>query len=160
MQSNQPRKGQRPKFIEAKYLITALALAITVGFWDIFSIESYVSEESSPSAEITLPPQTPSTAADNLPPLPTLFPLVDVTNSQLTDTSGGKNTLPVENLLPAQPQPTTQLRVVGVPTQTIVQKQKPLFGDQMVSSQNSDNGSGSNSSKGKKSKSTSKSSRK
>jgi hypothetical protein len=169
MQSNRNNKTGKPKFIDVKMLIAALAVAITVGFWNLASNDAYTAEKSSPSVVITLPPQTPSVAADNLPPLPTLVPLVDVTIPQINpvteavNVSKPDNQAPAANNTAAQPQPTTSLRVVGIPTLVITQNQKPVFGDQIsAASQNTDNSSGSsnskNSSNGSKSSSSPKSS--
>jgi hypothetical protein len=165
MQANRNNKPGKPKFIDVKLLIAALAVAVTIGFWNLLSNNAYSTEKSSPSVVVTLPPQPPSVAADNLPPLPTLVPLVDLTIPQVLPASAAVNLSQPGNQAPvvdnsvAQPQPTTQLRVVGIPTQTIVQKAKPVFGDTVNASTTTDESSGSSSSSGGKSgKSSSKSS--
>jgi hypothetical protein len=151
MQSNHSKKT---KFFDIKILIAALAVAVTVGFWNLFSSSAFTSEKTSPSVVVTLPPQPPSVAADNLPPLPTLVPLVDVTIPQLAPGSQTINVSQPDNQAPAaaQSQPSTQLRVVGIPTQVVVQKKKPVFGDQIsAASQTTDESSNTDNSKSKSS---------
>jgi hypothetical protein len=172
MQANPKNKPEKPKFIDIKMLIAALAVAVTIGFWNLLSSNAYSDEKSSPSVVVTLPPQPPSVAADNLPPLPTLVPLVDVTIPQVMPASDAVNLSQPANSAPAvdnaaaQPQPSTQLRVVGIPTQVIVQKAKPVFGDTITAasnntdSSNSANSSGGSSKSSKSSSSTTKSSKK
>jgi hypothetical protein len=174
MQANPKNKPVKPKFIDIKLLIAALAVAVTIGFWNLLSNNAYAAEKSSPSVVITLPPQPPSVAADNLPPLPTLVPLVDISIPQAGLASDAVNLSQPAGQAPAvdnsavEPQPSTQLRVVGVPTQVIVQKAKPVFGDVMSASTTTDQSSGSSNSSGgggsskssKSSSSTTKSSKK
>ena len=171
MQANPKNKPLKPKFIDIKLLIAALAVAVTIGFWNLLSNYAYSSEKSSPSVVVTLPPQPPSVAADNLPPLPTLVPLVDVTipqgmpGSDTANLSQPANPAPAVDNAAAQPQPSTQLRVVGIPTPAIVQKAKPVFGDTITAaSNNTDSSNSANSSGGSKSSksssSTTKSSKK
>ena len=168
MQSNHNSKKDKPKFIDAKILIAALAVAVTIGFWNLFSNNAFAAEISSPSVVVTLPPQPPSVAADNLPPLPTLVPLVEVTIPQVAQGSEAVNVSQPGNQTPinnnAAGQLASPLRVVGIPTQVIVQKNKPVFGEVISAASSTDNSSGSSSSKsGKsssKSSSTTKSSKK
>jgi len=172
MQANPKTKPGKPKFTDIKLLIAVLAVAITVGFWNLLSSNAYAAEKSSPSVVVTLPPQPPSVAADNLPPLPTLVPLIDVTLPQVVpvpdavNLSQPANQAPVVNNTATQPQTATQLRVVGIPTQVIVQKAKPVFGDTVsaasnnTDSSNSANSSGGSSKSSKSSSSTTKSSKK
>jgi hypothetical protein len=163
MQSKQDNKNEKPKFYDTKLLIAAVAVAVTVGFWNLFSNNAYTADKSSPSVVVTLPPQAPSVAADILPPLPTLVPLIDVTIPQVAPASDAVNVSQPDNQIPApdnmavQPQQSSPLRVVGVPTLVIVQKQKPVFGDQVNAAQTTDNSSSSSSSKsgGSSSKSSS-----
>lgn len=100
MQSNHNHKSEKPKFFDTKLLITALAVAVTVGFWNLFSNNAYTAEKSSPSVVVTLPPQPPSVAADNLPPLPTLVPLIDVTIPQVAPASEVMNVSQPDNQAP------------------------------------------------------------
>jgi hypothetical protein len=160
MQASPKHKPAKPKLIDIKLLIAVLAVAVTVGFWNLLSNDAYSAEKSSPSVVVTLPPQPPSVAADNLPPLPTLVPLVDVTIPQVIPASDAVNlSQPASQAPAAQPQSSTQLKVVGIPTQVIVQKKKPVFGDTVSAASNStDSSNSSNSSGGSKSKSSSKSS--
>jgi len=167
MQSNPKNKPAKPKFIDIKLFIAALAVAVTIGFWNLLSNNAYAAEKSSPSVVVTLPPQPPSVAADNLPPLPTLVPLVDVTIPQVMLASDAVNLSQPANPAPAvdnaasQPQPSIQLRVVGIPTQVIVQKAKPVFGDTITAaSNNTDSSNSSSSNSSKSSSSTTKSSKK
>ena len=151
MQPTHNNQSQKPRFIETKYLITVLAVAVTVGFWNLFSINAYSDEKSSPSVVVTLPPQPPTVGADILPPLPTLVPLVDVTIPQLTSGSQAINTsqpggdqAPVVDNSVDQPLQATPLRVVGIPTEVIVQKKKPVYGNQSVSASSTTNNSSNN----------------
>jgi hypothetical protein len=172
MQNNHHNKSEKPRFVDTKILITALAVAVTIGFWNLFSNNAYSAEKTSPSVIVTLPPQPPSVAADNLPPLPTLVPLVDVTISQVAPASEAVNVSQSESQVPgtdnaaAKPQPGTPLRVVGIPTLAIVQQKKPVFGNQASSANVTDSSSSSNSSSNnsssssKSSSSTTKSSKK
>jgi len=163
MQSNHNNKSEKHKFVDTKILIGALAIAVTVGFWNLFSNGAYAADKSSPSVVVTLLPQPPSVAADNLPPLPTLVSLVDVTIPQVAPGSTAMNVSQPDNQVPAANssalQQSNTLRVVGIPTQVIIQKQKPVFGEQISAIQTTDNSSGSsNNSSSKKSKSKTKSS--
>jgi len=170
MQTNHNNKSEKPKFVDTKILIAALAVAVTVGFWNLFSNNAYSAEKSSPSVVVTLPPQPPSVAADNLPPLPTLVPLVDVTIPQVAPASEAVNVSQPDSQVPgtdnaaAQPQPGAPLRIVGIPTLAIVQQKKPVFGNQASSANVTDSSSSSNSNNSsnssKSSSSTTKSSKK
>ena len=125
-----PRKGA--KFLDAKILIVTLSLAITIGFWNLFSnhaIQSAQSASGDNSAESAQPPANVSAGG---PPLPTLVPLVDVT---IPDTNGAM-AAPVQGGVQAAP-----LRAVAVPTLEIVQKHNPIVG-QAVQASSGNNGGG------------------
>lgn len=107
--ANSPnRKGI--KFLEPKILIATLALAVTLGLWNLLASELYESEKPAPPAFISGAP------AENqdLPPLATLVPVV-ITDGQ-----------PGAAAQPAAQQP-GGLRSVAAPTVTIVQKNIPLI---------------------------------
>jgi hypothetical protein len=156
---NTPRKG--PKFLDTKVFIAALAVAITVGFWTLFSNNAFQPVEAAPAASITQPVQPDTDEGQDFPPLPTLVPLIDVTlpvtvnAAPVTQVQSSNQSLPQEN--PAQPKAKTALRAVIAPTQVIIQK-GPIV-QQSVDTVSSSNG-GSNSGGGKKSSATTKSSKK
>jgi hypothetical protein len=104
------RKGS--KFLEAKVLIVSLSLAVTFGFWSIFSNQDLKKTESKPPD-----PEDPAQQVNGqvLLPLPTLSTLVQVkTGAAAQQTS-------VENAQQAAP-----LRSVSAPEQKIVQKGVPV----------------------------------
>jgi hypothetical protein len=156
---NTPRRG--PKFLDTKVFIAALAVAITVGFWTLFSNNAFQPVEAAPSAAITQPVQPETGEGQDFPPLPTLVPLIDVTlpvtvNAEpVTQVKSSNQAVSQEN--PTQPNAKTSLRAVTAPTQVIIQK-GPIV-QQSVDTVSSSNG-GSNSGGGKKSSATTKSSKK
>ena len=121
---NAPRKG--PKFLDTKVLIAALAVAITVGFWNLFSNNAFQSVIAAPAAAVTLPVQPAAGEGQDFPPLPTLVPLIDVTtpitvNTRPITQAQSSNQM-VSQVDPAQPKSKTALRAVIAPTQIIIQK--------------------------------------
>ena len=46
MQSKQDNKNEKPKFYDTKLLIAAVAVAVTVGFWNLFSNNAYTADKS------------------------------------------------------------------------------------------------------------------
>jgi hypothetical protein len=157
---NSPRKGI--KFLDTKVFIAALSVAITVGFWNLFSNNAYQSVAAAPSA-VTQPVPDNTNNGQDYPPLPTLVPLVDVTIPVIVDTApiiplAQSNNMVVSQEKQIQPKEKTALRAVAVPTQKIVQK-GPIM-SQSVDTSSSSNGGGSSSGGGKKSAATTKSSKK
>ena len=154
---NTPLKG--PKFLDTKVFIAALAVAITVGFWNLFSNNAFQPAVAAPTA-ITLPIQPETGNGQDFPPLPTLVPLIDVSSSIAVDAApipqGQSSNQVVAQEKPAQPKAKTALRSVTVPTQVIIQK-GPIV-QQSVDTVSSSNGGGN--SGGKKSSATTKSSKK
>jgi hypothetical protein len=155
---NSSRKGI--KFLDTKVFIAALSVAITVGFWNLFSNNAYQSVAAAPSA--VTQPVPDDTNGQDYPPLPTLVPLVDVTIPVAIDTApimpqAQSNNMVVSVEKQTQPKEKTALRAVAVPTQKIVQK-GPIM-SQSVDTSSSSNGGGS-SGGGKKSAATTKSSKK
>ena len=143
-------KGKSVKFLGIKALILALSGAITIGFWNLLSNNAFVA--TTPPAVVTLPAQPPANVAQDLPPIPTIVPLIKVSAPQ---TSG-------ETAPTALPQsgPVNQavpLRVVDAPTIVVVQKSKPVIGAQASNPLSNSGGSGSHSSS--KSSSSTKSSK-
>ncbi len=117
---SQPRKG--PKFLEIKILIGTLAIAVTIGLWNLFSNNAFAPAKVAPSPQSATPPQPLAGVAEGFPVLPTLVPLYQV--SSLPDPAGQPVGQPAAALQPAgQP---AALREVAVPTQVIVQKFKPV----------------------------------
>jgi hypothetical protein len=154
---NSPRKGI--KFLDTKVFIAALSVAITVGFWNLFSNNAYQPVAAAPSA--VTQPVPDNNEGQDYPPLPTLVPLVDVTIPVTVDTAPiipqvQSNNLVVSQEKPAQPKAKTALRAVAVPTQVIVQK-GPIMSQVVEPSNSSGGGSSGN---GKKSSATTKSSKK
>jgi hypothetical protein len=150
MQSNRtPRKG--PKFLDAKVLIAALSVAITFGFWNLFSSNAIQANKTGPSVTLTLPPQPATDTSQDYPPLPTLVPLVEVNfeaqpqQVQAPVQAGGVVPV-VNNAQPAAGKQAVTLRSVAVPTTVVVQKNKPQIG--AVASSNTGGDSSSSSSGG------------
>ena len=121
---NTPRKG--PKFLDTKVFIAAMSVAITVGFWNLFSNNAFQSVIAAPAAAVTLPVQPAAGEGQGFPPLPTLVPLIDVPSPITVNTapitqaqSSDQVILQVDQ---AQPKRKTALRAVTAPTQIIIQK--------------------------------------
>ena len=122
-------KNKSPKILDIKILITTIAVASMVVFWNLFSNNAYAADKQSPDVVITLPPQTPAVAADILPPLPTIVPIVDVTLSKVAPAAKEVSQLAKQDAQASDNQPTQQatpLRVVGIPTMVIKQKFAPV----------------------------------
>jgi hypothetical protein len=121
MQSSRTPQRKAPKFLDTKVLIAALAMAVTIGFWNIFSSGAVQAEKAAaPTPVATVPPPTTSDTAQGLPPIPTLVPLITV--SSAAPQQGG-------NLSVNKVQPNIQalpLRSVSAPSLVIVQKGKPM----------------------------------
>jgi hypothetical protein len=150
---NAPRKG--PKLLDMKVFITALAMAVTFGLWNLLSNNAVQADKAVPPAEVSNPPQNPSGVAQDLPPLPTLLPLAEMQVEQVSA---------AQNVAAAQaPSQSASLRVVDAPKdQVIVQKSKPIVGSvaQVGNTNTSSGGSGgSRSSGGSKPVATTKSSK-
>ncbi len=112
---NRPRKGA--KFLDVKVFIAAFSVAVTLGLWNLFSNNLVLAEKIVPTPVLTPPPSPSASSAQDLPPLPTLVPLIAVSSPQTNGVS------PVNSAQPAGQN--TPLRVVSAPTQAIIQKYKP-----------------------------------
>lgn len=122
MQANRPTPRKSSKFMDAKIFIAALTLAVTIGFWNLFSGSAYQADKAAlPNGVITPPPQPPPDTAQDLPPIPTLVPLV-VVDQPVAVQAGKIETASAAPVLPAAP-----LRSVAVPTVVIVQKNAPVI---------------------------------
>jgi hypothetical protein len=128
-----PRKGS--KFLDAKIFIVTLALAITIGFWNLFSNNAIQSAQSASGAAAAESGAPPADVAAGGPPLPTLVPLVNVSVSAADQSSAASSPQVSGNSAP--------LRAVAVPTQQIIQKHNPLISQPVqASSSGGDNGGG------------------
>jgi hypothetical protein len=139
------------RFLGVKSLILAISGAITIGFWNLLSNNAFIA--TTPPAVVTLPAQPPANVAQDLPPIPTIVPLIKL---PLPQTSA--ETIPAD--LP-QAVPVNQavpLRVVAAPTIVVVQKSKPAIGAQVSNTTSNLSGSGGGS-KSSKPKSSTKSSK-
>jgi hypothetical protein len=139
-------KRKAPKFVGIKVLILALSGAITIGFWNLLSTNAF--QATTPPAVVTLSAQPPANVGQDLPPMPTIVPLVKVSAPQASD-----ETVPAalpQNVPGTSSQlvdETVPLRVVAAPTIVVVQKSKPVIGAQASSPATTSGGGGGGSSK-------------
>ncbi len=123
-QNHHPRKGS--KLVDAKLFIVALALAITIGLWNLLSNAAVQADKASATLSAPPPAQADAPAGQDLPPLPTLTSLVPIATLDPQAASSG-------NVNVSDPPQTTSLRVVGIPTQVIVQKFSPQVNQPVAS---------------------------
>jgi hypothetical protein len=145
-------KRKKPKFVGIKILILTLSGAITIGFWNLLSSNAFMA--TTPPAVVTIPAQPPANTAQDLPPIPTLMPLVKVSelqSSAVTVPADLPQTAPVDQAVP--------LRVIDAPTIVVVQKSKPVVGAQASTVSNTSGGGGGGGKSSSKSSSTTKSSK-
>ncbi len=118
-----PAQRKGIKFLDAKVLIATLSLAITIGLWNLFSIDAVKAEQIDPPALASDLPDGAASQSQELPPLPTIVPLVE-----LQELPAPAINAPVSQAQanPALAAPTGKLRSVAAPPVTIVQKNKPL----------------------------------
>ena len=133
-----------PKFLGIKVLILSLSGAIMIGFWNLLSTNAFVA--TTPTAVATISAQPPAYVAQDLPPIPTIVPLVKVTAPLASD-----QTIPADLPQTVPADQSVPLRVVGAPTIVVVQKSKPVIGAQASSvvSNSGGGGGGKSSSKSK-----------
>lgn len=138
------------RFLGVKFLILAISGAITIGFWNLLSNNAFIA--ATPPAVVTLSAQPPANVAQDLPPIPTIVPLIKLPLPQpsaKTVPEALPQAAPVNQAVP--------LRVVAAPTIVVVQKSKPSIGAQVSNTaSNSSGGGGSKSSKPKSSTKSSK----
>ena len=121
---NSPRKG--PKFLDTKVFIAALAVAITVGLWNLFSYNAFQPVAAAPGAAVTLPIQPETGESQDFPTIPTLVPLVDIKSPvsvnavPITQVQSSNQAVSQESQSQRKAKPA--LRSVTVPTQVIIQK--------------------------------------
>ncbi len=129
MPANTPQR-KPVKFLDAKVMIATLAVAVTIGLWNLFSIDAVRAEKAVPPALQADPPVSTAGQAQDLPPLPTLVPLVT-----LQELPAAGQAVPA-GAVQASPVPvqTGKLRAVAAPTVTIVQKNRPMVDAPVVSS--------------------------
>ncbi len=140
-------KRKKPKFVGIKILILTLSGAITIGFWNLLSSNAFMA--TTPPAVVTIPAQPPANTAQDLPPIPTLVPLVKASAPQTsgeTVPAALPQTAPVDQAVP--------LRVVDAPTIVVVQKSKPVIGAQASTASNTSGGGGGGKSSSKSSSTT------
>ena len=106
------------KLLDAKVFIAALAILVTLGFWNLFSNPNLLAVKTVTPQVQDPPTQQKSNDGQGFPPLPTLSPLVEVTIDQPVKAASGNGPQPAGQAAP--------LRAVTAPDQTIVQKVKPV----------------------------------
>ena len=118
MQSSRTPQRKAPKFLDTKVFIAALSVAVTIGFWNLFSGSAFQADKAAaaPTAVVTLPPSPPSDVAQDLPPIPTLVPRITV-SSAVPQQGGTVSINKVQPNVQALP-----LRSVAAPNLVIVQK--------------------------------------
>lgn len=143
MEQNKQTQGNqrmRTKFLDIKLFIGALAAAVIIGFWNLFSHGIYQAEKAVPATVLSLPPQSPAYAAQGFPPLPTLAPLISLNEGQANSLAvSGSEAQPAGQSLP--------LRSVAIPSPQIVQRINPVIVQPVIpgggGSNQSDGGSSS-----------------
>lgn len=73
METRRKAQSKQVKFLDVKLLIATASIAVTLGLWNLFSHDAFKAELAPPEPE-NAPPQ--DTTSLDLPPLPTLAPLV------------------------------------------------------------------------------------
>ncbi len=121
MAANRPNSQKGVKFLDAKVLIAALSLVVTLGFWNLFSNQDLfdLKKNAPESKDPALQPQTVDISS--LPALPTLAPLVDVKAGTVQQNTAQKSAPQA-----GQPAATAPLRSVTAPDQKIVQNGAPI----------------------------------
>ena len=132
MPPSRPTARKPAKFLDAKIFIVTLSLAITIGFWNLFSNNAIQSAQSAPGDAAAESAQPPAYVSAGGPPLPTLVPLLDVPAADLQAASAAAPALVGQG---------TPLRAVAVPTQQIVQKHNPIIGQPVQASSGGGGGS-------------------
>jgi hypothetical protein len=118
MAQNRPNPRKGVKFLDTKVLIAALSLAVTLGFWNLFSNQTIQNIKKS-SAENQDAAQQPQTVEQSsFPPLPTISALVDVKTETIQQVTAQNAQQPAAGSAP--------LRAVTAPEQKIVQKGAPV----------------------------------
>jgi hypothetical protein len=135
--SQSPRKG--PKFLDVKLLIAAIALAVTLGLWNLLS--SNAAQVDTAAQVAAAPPPTTTDIPQDLPPLPTLVALMPISSLQASKSA------PAPQADAASP--TAELRVVTASTQAIVQKFTPVIDQPASVASSGSKGGGGGSSKPK-----------
>lgn len=111
------------KFLDTKMLIASLSVAVTVGVWNLLANDAYVQAKNQPKPNVAPPPQS-DPAQGAAEGIPTIAPLAPVTIQPQTGTNGAAQSASA----PAAGAAAGQLRSVTAPTQAVVQKVKPQFG--------------------------------
>ncbi len=120
MASTQSGSRKGSKFLDVKLFIAALALAVTIGLWNLISTSSFLDTQKKSDPQTAPPPQASGQDGQGFGAIPTLVPLVEVDASAVSAVSS--NSSPVSNNTASQP--AAALRSVTAPEQTIVQKSK------------------------------------
>jgi uncharacterized membrane protein YgcG len=102
--------------VTVKFLILTVVLAITIGLWGFFSRQSR-EEGVLPATKVVISStQIPSGIGLDLPPIPTLVPLENVSNNTM---NGGQ-------VPPSDLKPNSGLRQIVIPTVVKGAPQKPI----------------------------------
>jgi hypothetical protein len=132
MQTPHNNHNKGIKFLDTKVFIASLSIAVTVGLWNLFSNEAILAAKGKANPNQS-PSQPPANEGQDLPPLPTLIPLVNGSNLQ------GNGPAPVNQ------SQATILRSVAAPDQVIVQKVKPVIDQPVLVVSGGGSGGGSSS---------------
>lgn len=135
MPANTPQR-KPVKYLDAKVMIATLAVAVTIGLWNLFSVNAVRAEKAAPPALQAGPPDASAAQTQDLLPLPTLVPLVtlqDLPARAAPVEAGQAGQVPVQ---------TGKLRSVTAPSVTIVQRNKPLVDAPVVNSGGGGGGGG------------------
>ncbi len=138
--SSTPKK--KTKFMDTKIFIASLAVAVTIGLWNLLSNDAVQADKAAPTPIVAPPPQPPAGESQGFPPrsagpqdglpfppLPTLVPLMDAPAQQ----ANGQQAAGAVPAPQAQGNPQSgALRSVTAPDQAIVQKSKPVFDQGVV----------------------------
>jgi hypothetical protein len=117
MQTTGAAKRKPIKFLDTKVLLATSSLAVTLGLWTLFSRDGLRAELTPPAPESSSPDQAD---ALDLPPLPTLAPLVELPGPAAGQAAFQPADAP-------QPAPGLALRSVSAQeSPVVVQKFKPI----------------------------------
>jgi len=140
MQNRRASQSKPIKFLDTKMLLATTSVAVTLGLWNMFSHDALKVEFAAPPIEDE-PPQ--DTASSDMPPLPTLVPLVS-----LSETSNQAAAAPANSAVVSEnPSADLPLRSVSAPdSPAVVQKYKPIVDSPVYASEGKKSNGGGGSS--------------
>jgi hypothetical protein len=137
MQASRNNKHKSPKFVDLKLFIAALTVAITLGLWNLFSNNAVQADRLAPTVAVDVPAQPPVNVGQDLPPMPTLVPVLKIVPSTTNAQAPANPVQPASSS--AQP---GELRSVAIPTQTIIQRSAPVVQSAIVVASGGTSGGG------------------